>query len=59
VGAPSVTWVLDEPVVVGDNSLDSGDPRERSAVGAVLWGCPAEGWRARRWQAPTAWPWCR
>ncbi len=31
VGAPCVTWVLDEHDVVGDNNRDLGVPRERRA----------------------------
>jgi hypothetical protein len=34
--------VLDDRGVVGDNNLDAGDPCERSAVGAVFGGCPAQ-----------------
>ena len=56
VGAPCVTWVLDERHVVGDNNRDLGVPRgawearSRRCYKAVQ----PEGWRARAWQEPSA-----
>jgi hypothetical protein len=56
VGAPCVTWVLDERHVVGDNNRDLGVPRgawearSRRCYKAVQ----PEGWRARAWRELTA-----
>jgi len=48
-GAPSVTWVLDERGVVGDNNLDRVSPVdwERGRV-SVRRPSSRSGWRARR-----------
>ena len=43
VGAPCVSWVLDEGDVVGDNNHDWVSPWAGSAVASVLEGRPARG----------------
>ncbi len=55
VGAPCVTWVLDEQRVVGDNDRDrvspaSGEARSRQCYMAVQ----LASWRACAWQEQTA-----
>jgi hypothetical protein len=69
VGAPSVTWVLDESMVVGDNNRDRVSPvgwergrvsvRRPSSMGGVLAGTPVAGADRGltlmwRWAVPTA-----
>jgi hypothetical protein len=38
LGSPSVTWVLDELGVVGDDIFDWVTPEKWSAVGSLFWG---------------------
>ena len=38
LGSPSVTWVLDERGVVGDDIFDWVTPERGSAVGSLFWG---------------------
>ena len=54
VGAPCVTWVLDERGVVGDNNRDRVSPAsgERGRVGVTGPSSPKAGGHARGWSGP-------
>jgi hypothetical protein len=50
VGAPCVSWVLDDRRVVGDNNLDLGGPRgERGRISVTRPSSTSAGGHARCW----------